>query len=73
MTQSDHPTPTPQDLDIPASDWQQAPESVQAAFIALLKRVEALEARLNRESSNSSRPPSMDSSAKRRNCRKKGC
>jgi Transposase IS66 family len=52
MSQPDQPTPLPQDLDSPLSDWQQTPESVQTAFVTLLKRVEALEARLNRDSSN---------------------
>jgi transposase len=39
---------------------------VRSQFLSLLKRVEALEARVNRDSSNSSRPPSTDAPAKKR-------
>jgi transposase len=60
------PMPLPDGLAIPAEDWQQTPTSVRHQFLSLLKRVEALEARLHRDSSNSSRPPSTDApSAKR--------
>jgi transposase len=52
------------------SDWQRTPTNVQDAFLALLNRVDTLEARLNRDSSNSSRPPSTDSTAKKREQRK---
>jgi transposase len=60
------PTPLPDGRAIPAEDWQQTPTSVRSQFLSLLKRVEALEARVNRDSSNSSRPPSTDSLAKKR-------
>lgn len=59
------PAPLPEGLGLAAEDWQQTPTSVQQQFLSLLKRIEALEARLNRDSSNSSRPPSTDSPAKK--------
>jgi hypothetical protein len=55
------PVPLPDGIAIPAEDWHQTPTSVRQHFLALLKRVEALEARVNRGSSNFSRPPSTDS------------
>ena len=61
-----HPVAPPDRLGIPAEDWQQTPTSVQQQFLSLLKRVEALEARLHRDSSHSSRPPATDSPAKKR-------
>jgi len=60
------PAPLPEGLGIAAEDWQQTPTSVRYQFLSLLKRVEALEARLNRDSSNSSRPPSMDAPSTKR-------
>ena len=60
------PMPLPDGLAIPAEDWHQTPASVRSQFLSLLKRVEALEARVNRDSSNSSRPPSTDTPAKKR-------
>jgi len=60
------PAPLPEGLGLAAEDWQQTPTSVQQQFLSLLKRIEALEARVNRDSSNSSRPPSTDSPAKKR-------
>jgi transposase len=56
----------PDGLGIPAEDWPQTPTSVQQQFLSLLQRIEALEARVHRDSSNSSRPPSTDSPAKKR-------
>jgi transposase len=61
-----HPIVLPDGLGIPAEDWHQTPTSVQQQCLSLLKRVEALEARVNRDSFNSSRPPSTDSAAKKR-------
>lgn len=52
--------PLPQGLGVPPEDWHHTPPSVRQQFLALLKRVEALEARLRRDSSNSNRPPSTD-------------
>lgn len=62
-------TPLPQGLGIAESDWQRTPTTVQDEFLSLLKRVDALEARLHRDSTNSGRPPSTDSAAKKRNRR----
>ena len=66
MSPAHQATPLPPTLGIPESDWQQTPTTVQDEFLSLLKRVDALESRLNRDSSNSSRPPSTDSAAKKR-------
>ena len=66
MSPASQSTLHPPTLGIPESDWQRTPTTVQDEFLALLKRVDALESRLNRDSSNSSRPPSRDSSAKKR-------
>src|SRR5262245_31634868 len=65
-------TPLPQELGIPVSDWQRTPTTVQSELLSLLKRVDTLEARLHRNSSNSNRRPSTDSTAKRRERRKPG-
>jgi transposase len=46
-------------------EWEKTPVSVQALVLQLLKRIEELEARLNQDSSNSSRPPSSDSPYKK--------
>jgi transposase len=54
------PAPIPEGLGIPADAWYQTPESVRLVMLALLKRLETLEARGNQNSSNSSRPPSTD-------------
>ena len=66
-----HPIVLPDGLGIPAEDWHQTPTSVQQQFLSLLKRVEALAARLHRDSSNSSRLSSTDSPAKKRQRRTK--
>jgi transposase len=71
MSPAHQSTPLPQGFDIPVSDWQQTPTTVQDEFLSLLKRVDALESRLNRDSSNSSRPPSTDCTAKKRERRVK--
>ena len=60
-----HPV-LPDGLGLPAEDWHQPPTSVPQQFLSLLKRVEALAARMNRDSSNASRPPSTDAPAKKR-------
>jgi hypothetical protein len=51
----------PMGLDIPPADWQQTPSSVQTLVLTLLKRLEAVEARLTQDSTTSQRPPSADS------------
>jgi transposase len=71
MSPAQPSTPLPQGLGIPMSDWQRTPTTVRDEFLSLLKRVDALEARLNRDSSNSSCPPSTDSAAKKRDRRMK--
>jgi len=54
-------------LPVSAEDWEQAPKSVQALVVGLLTRLEALEIevtrlreQINRNSGNSSQPPSSD-------------
>ena len=64
------PAPLPEGCGIPAADWQQTPLSVRLVVLSLLKRLEALEARLHQDSSHSSRPPSTDASAKKRQRRR---
>jgi transposase len=63
--------PLPEGLGIPAEDWQQTPLSVRLVMLTLLKRLAALESHLNRDSANSSRPPSTDSPAAKRKRRMK--
>ena len=60
------PVPLPAGLSIPAEDGHQPPSSVRYHFLALLKRVETLEARFHQDSSTSSRPPSTDAPEKKR-------
>lgn len=60
------PAPLPEGLGILAEEWQQTPLSIRLEVLALLKRLEALEIRLMQDSSNSSRPPSTDSPATKR-------
>lgn len=58
--------PLPEGLGISTEEWHQTPLSVRLVVLTLLKRLEALEARLHQDSSNSSRPPSTDAPAKKR-------
>jgi transposase len=60
------PAPLPEGLGIPTEDWHQTPVSVRLVMRTLLNRLEALEARLTQNSSNSSRPPSTDAPATKR-------
>jgi transposase len=60
------PAPLPEGLEIPAEDWHQTPLSVRLVVRTLLQRLEALEARLHQDSSNSSRPPSTEAPLKKR-------
>jgi transposase len=60
------PAPLPAGLGIPAEDWHQTPTSVRQQFLALLKQIDALKTRLRQDSSNSSRPPSTDAPATKR-------
>lgn len=60
MPQPSQATALPRGVDIPASDWQQTPASVQTVVQTFVQRVEALEARLQQDSTTSHRPPSTD-------------
>ena len=71
MSPAHQSTPLPPELGIPESGWQRTTTTVRDEFLSLLKRVDALESRLNRDSSNSSHPPSRDSAAKKRERRVK--
>lgn len=55
------PEAMPAGLDIAPADWQQTPPSVQTLVVAVLQRLEAVEARLKQDSPTSQRPPSTDS------------
>jgi hypothetical protein len=50
------PVPLPDGLSIPAEDWHQTPTSVRRQFLFLLKQVDALEARVNQDASNTAIP-----------------
>ena len=67
MNQSGKATTTLEQLPFSAEEWEQTPPAVQEFVLALIAHVQALEAeiaalreRLNRNSCNSSRPPSSD-------------
>ena len=64
------PAPLPEGLGIPVDDWPKTSVSVRLVVLSLLKRLETLEARLHQHSSNSSRPPSTDAPATKRQRRK---
>ena len=60
------PAPLPEGLGIPAEDWYRTPVSVRLVVLTLLKRLETLEARLQQNSANSSRPPFTDTPSTKR-------
>jgi hypothetical protein len=60
------PIPLPDGRGIAAADWQQTPTSVWQHCLSLLKRIESLGARVHHDSFNSSRPPSTNAPAKKR-------
>jgi transposase len=66
------PAPLPEGLGVPAEDWHQTSVSVRLVMLTLLKRLATLEAQLYQNSSNSSRPPSTDTLATKRQKRKPG-
>ena len=47
-------------IKIPKSDWEATPESVKVLVIVLSERLEHIEEQLNKNSKNSSKPPSSD-------------
>ena len=55
----------PKDIKITDEDWENTPASIRLLILSLIKRIEELEARLNRDSSNSSKPPSSDAPFKK--------
>ena len=48
------------DLPLPPEIWAATPDAAQVLILALQARIRELEARLDQNSSNSSRPPSSD-------------
>ena len=65
------PAALPEGLSIPDEEWHQTPVRVRLVVLALLKRLETLEARVHQNSSNSSRPPSTDAPSTKRQRRMK--
>ena len=59
------PEAVPMGRDIPPADWQQPPPSVQTMVLALLKRLEAVDARRKQDATTSQRPPAADSPYKK--------
>jgi hypothetical protein len=58
---SNEPEAVPAGLGIPPAEWPQILLGVQMLVLALLKRLDALEARLNQDSTTSHHPPWTDS------------
>lgn len=54
-------TESPWPYPFPKEDWEKVPISVRAYIVSLEQRLSKLEERLNRNSKNSSQPPSADS------------
>lgn len=55
----------PKDVKITDEDWENTPASIRVLILSLIKRNEELEAKLNRDSSNSNKPPSTDAPFKK--------
>ncbi|MGB9500507.1 MAG: DUF6444 domain-containing protein, partial [Dissulfuribacterales bacterium] len=55
----------PKDIKITDEDRENTPVSIRLLILSLIKRNEELEARLNRDSSNSGKPPSSDAPFKK--------
>src|SRR5215471_1874203 len=55
------PEARPLGRESPPADWPQPPPSVRTLVLTLLKRLEAVEARLPQDATTSQRPPSTDS------------
>jgi hypothetical protein len=66
VSDPDDPALLPEGLDLPAAEWQQTPLSTRLLVLTLLKRLEAFATRRHQNSSHSSRPPSTDSPATKR-------
>jgi len=62
----------PDGLEISMEDWEKTPPSVIKLILHLIERIEKLEARLNRNSSNSNLPPSSDPPYQKKSTGKKG-
>ena len=56
----------PDGCGIPAADWPQPPTSVRQQLFTLLKRAESPGTHINRDSTNSRRPPSTGAPANTR-------
>ena len=54
------PAAVPAGREIPPTDWQQTPPSVQMLVVTLRQRLEAIEARLTQDATPAQRPPSTD-------------
>lgn len=65
------PAPLPEGLGIPTEAWHQPPVRVRLMRLPRLKRLAALAARWPQHSSNSSRPPSTDAPAPKRQRRRR--
>ncbi len=47
-------------IQVPKADWEATPASIQALVLVLSERLTQLEEKLNKNSQNSSKPPSTD-------------
>ena len=59
-------------IKVPRADWEVTPASIQMLVQVLSERLLALEEKVNRDSQNSSKPPSTDGFGKRANDKSKG-
>ena len=59
-------------IQVPKADWEATPPSIQALVLALSERLTQIEEKLNKNSRNSSKPPSSDGFEKSVEDNKKG-